>query len=138
MITYLFARVYLFFAAATCDKGGSFLGILPKWYKYLPYEQDSTTGRCEVLYHTNLHNGGGIDFNPLLPIGLAVLEMILHLAGVIAVVYVIYGAFRYITSQGEPENTKNARETILNALIGVAIVIIASAAVSFIANKIGG
>jgi hypothetical protein len=137
LITYILARSYLLFAASSgCDKNNAFLGILPKWYKYLPYEYDPVTSKCEIK--AVLREQGGINFDPLLPVGLAILDMILRIAGIIAVVYVIYGAFRYITSQGEPENTKNARETIINALIGAAIVIIASAVVAFIGNKIGG
>jgi hypothetical protein len=137
MVTFIIARFYLLFAASSgCDKSNSFLGILPKWYKYLPYDYDPVTSKCEIK--AVLREQGGINLDPLLPVGLAVLEMILRIAGLVAVIYVIYGAFKYITSQGEPDNTKNARETIINALIGAAIVVIASSVVAFIGNRIGG
>lgn len=70
-------------------------------------------------------------------IGLAIFEDLLRIAGMVAVFFVIYGGVRYLTSQGSPEATKGAWETILNALIGLGIVIIAAASVSFIANRLG-
>lgn len=123
-----------------CDeqKKQQFLGILPKWYKYLDFAPDATTKRCEVMLGGFRNQTTGVfNLNAFLPVGLAIFEMILHLAAVVAVGYVVYGAFKYITSQGEPENTKNARETILNALIGLAIVAISSSVVAFIGNKLG-
>lgn len=101
----------------------TFLG-LPTWYKYL--KPDFVDGRCEL----------GAQFpEDLGKVGLALVEILLRLGGLVAVAFVIYGGFKYITSQGEPENTKNARATILNSVIGLIITIIATAVVSFIGSE---
>ena len=68
-------------------------------------------------------------------IGLAIFEDLLRVAGMAAVAFVIYGGFRYTTSQGSPEQTGAALGTILHALIGLAIAIIAATSVAFIAKQ---
>lgn len=43
----------------------------------------------------------------------------------LAVILLIVGGIKYMTSQGDPEKAKSARAMIINALIGVAIMLIA-------------
>lgn len=133
--------IYLFqnLAATTCaaEKSERLLGLLPKWYKYLPVE-DINAAHCEVRVDILPSGGGPLNLQPLLPIGLSIIEMLLAIAGMVAVIYVMYGGYRYLTSQGEPENTKAALSSIVNALIGGVIAITASAIVAFIGNRIGG
>ncbi len=69
---------------------------------------------------------------------IALVEIMLRIAGLVAVGFVIYGGFRFIVSQGEPENAKAARETIMNAIIGLIITIVAAAVVNFVAKAIAG
>lgn len=117
------------------DQRARLLGIIPKWYKYLPYK--SINSKCTVSIDLNSQGQGGrnIGVSQLLPIGLAVIEMLLAVVGVVSVVFVMIGGFHYITSQGEPENTKSAQNTIVNALIGGTIAIVATAVVTFIGGK---
>jgi len=142
-------------AAATidpsCDKSASFLG-LPTWYAYLnvgvEYARDkdgniiTENGQQVIIDHCAISTNppgepADVDWSKAVPlIGLAVLEIMLRVAGLVGFIFVIYGGFRYITSQGEPEKTKTSRQTITNSLIGIVISIIAAAAVSFIANTL--
>lgn len=119
--------------AAQCTlEDNSFLGI-PTWYKYL--EGDDSGGVCSPV----LGEVDGSDprsFNVALPIGLAVLEILIRLAGLVAVVMVFVGAFRFITTQGNPEKAASARKTIINAIIGLVIVILATTIVNFIGNSL--
>jgi hypothetical protein len=50
---------------------------------------------------------------------------------------VFISGFKFITSQGNPESAKSARMTAINALIGLVIVMIATAVVSYIGRNIG-
>lgn len=123
--------------AATTDKNTSkpgsdtcrptFFGLKP-WYYYL--ELDGKT--CEVKNFTLL----GAKSSVLLII-LAIIDDLLRLAGIVAVGYVIYAGIRYVTSQGSPEETNKAKTTLLNALIGLVIAMIAIGLVAFIGNKFG-
>lgn len=119
-------------AADPCPKQ-RFFG-LPPWYEYLKYEHANPdlTGRCEVIV-----NSGNILQN-IWPIGLAVLDMVLVAAGIAAVGFVIFGGVKYVLSQGEPDKTKEAKETIINAIVGGTVAMLATAIVSFIGNRLGG
>jgi len=61
----------------------------------------------------------------------------LTLLGALSVIFVIVGGLQYVLSAGNPQKTKQARETILYAVIGVAIAGGAFAIVSFISGKLG-
>jgi len=56
----------------------------------------------------------------------------------VAIAFVIYGAIQYIASQGSPDATSKAQSTIINALIGLAITIVAITFVSFLGRSLGG
>jgi hypothetical protein len=105
--------------AASCQEGGNFF-TLPTWYKYL--DGETVAGKCTPV----LEIPGSIGL-----ILLAVIEIMLRIAAVIAVGFVIYGGFRFILSQGDPEQANHARSTVINALIGLVIAMIAIIAVSF-------
>jgi uncharacterized membrane protein YidH (DUF202 family) len=54
------------------------------------------------------------------------------IAGAVAVLFVIIGAYRYVTSQGDSNATKTGKEMILYAMIGLVIVTMAFAIVQII------
>lgn len=43
----------------------------------------------------------------------------------LATLIVIYAGYLYVTSQGNPESTKTAKELIIGALLGLALIILA-------------
>lgn len=101
--------------------------VFDPWWKYLDVKKDSD-GICQVVF----------DFPyDLTLVALAILDMLLRLGGLIAVGYVIYGGIQYVTSRGEPDGVKNAQSTITNALVGLAITLVAASMVSFIGNRLG-
>lgn len=113
--------------AAPCETETNILG-LPTWYKYLEGDTD-VPGQCRPVVNAS---------EDALPIGLAILEIMLTLAGLIAVVMIFFGSFKYVITTGEPEKATNARKTIINALVGLAITLIAARVVSFLAERITG
>lgn len=113
----------------SCDPNtgsSEFFGLVP-WYKYLGGEEDMF-GKCVPVIGDS---GSGIWV-----IGLAIIDSLLRIAGMVAVGFVIYGGFQLMTGQGEPEKVKGARETILNSVIGLVIAILAATVVSFIGNTL--
>lgn len=129
---------YCNYSQGTCTDSASWFLGLPTWYKYL--DMAVVNGHCEVVGPMAEVEEGApsqIDWQKASGyVGLAVLEILLRVAAMIAVGFVIYGGFRYITSQGEPDSTKAARQTILNAVIGLVIALLATAIVSFIARSL--
>lgn len=66
-----------------------------------------------------------------------ILNVVYGLIGVVAVVFVIIGGFKYMTSQGEPGRVQQAKNTILYALIGLIITVSAFAITAFILQALG-
>jgi magnesium-transporting ATPase (P-type) len=58
--------------------------------------------------------------------------------GVVAVIMLIVGGFRYIFSGGNSQSVNAAKDTILYAVIGIVVAILAYAIVNFILGQFGG
>jgi hypothetical protein len=57
------------------------------------------------------------------------------IVGAVAVIMLIYGGFRYITSGGDSGRVGNAKNTLLYAVIGLVIVALAQIIVQFVLTK---
>lgn len=125
--------------SASCS-GGSFLGF-PKWYEYLPGQ-----------HYQEREDGSPVDSDSTAPIvdrctprldGLndiwrivaAALDILLRVGALIAIGFVVYGGVTYTLSQGSPDKTKQALKTIISALVGLVISIVAVALVTFVAGR---
>jgi hypothetical protein len=63
------------------------------------------------------------------------LNIFSSIVGIIAVVMIIVGGVKYITSQGESANVTSAKNTILYALVGLVVVALAQVIVRFVLNR---
>lgn len=118
-------QLFNIFAASKPCPGGNFLG-LPKWYKYLPGQTDPTTHLCSPQL---------TSINDVWVIGAAIIELLLRIAALLAIVYIIYGAIQYITSQGDSAKANKARQAVSNALVGLVIAVLSAAVVNYIAGR---
>jgi len=109
---------------------------LHTWYHYLPQEKpaDGCGVIFELLTKDKPQQFTGLD---IALVGLAVIDDLLIIAGLVTVGFIIYGGISYMTSQGDPQATAKAQGTVQNALIGLVISIIAIAVVRFLGNKLG-
>jgi hypothetical protein len=57
--------------------------------------------------------------------------------GIIAVVTLMIGGIKYITSGGSSEKTSSAKDTILFAIVGLVVVALAQIVVAFVLTKVG-
>ncbi len=64
-----------------------------------------------------------------------VINILSILVGIAAVVMIIIGGLRYITSGGNPEGAKKARTTILYAIAGLVIAVLAQVIARFVLKK---
>lgn len=122
----------------------SFFGLVP-WYHYLPsgdFIDSSGKASCNITNFTFLPTHSittGVNVTSDIPLVLvAVVDDLLRVAGLVAIGFIIYGGFQYVGSQGSPDKTSRAQNTITDALIGLAVAIVAISAVSFLGNKLGG
>lgn len=64
------------------------------------------------------------------------IQIAFAIAGSIAVIIIIIAGFRYILSSGDPQEAAKAKNTILYALIGLVVIVLGSAIVRFVINRI--
>lgn len=57
------------------------------------------------------------------------------IVGIVAVIMIIIGGLKYITSSGDSNNVSSAKNTILYAIIGLVIVVLAQVIVRFVLSK---
>lgn len=57
------------------------------------------------------------------------------IVGAISVIMIIIGGFRYITSSGDSANIQAAKNTILYAIVGLAVVLLAQLIVNFVVGQ---
>lgn len=61
---------------------------------------------------------------------------VIGMAGVAALIFIVYGGISYITANGDPNKLKKAKDTIIYAAIGLIIVGLAEAITAFISAKV--
>ena len=68
------------------------------------------------------------------------ISMLLGVAGAVAIVFIIIGGFWYITSAGNEEQAEKGKNTLLNAIIGIVVIVLSyviiSVVSSFVANGV--
>ena len=65
-----------------------------------------------------------------------VINIILLILGIMAVIMIIYGGFRYVLSNGDEAGVKSGRNTILYAVIGLIVAIMSYGIVSFVISRL--
>lgn len=63
-----------------------------------------------------------------------ILQFVLGIAGAIAVIVILLASLKYVTSQGNPQDTAQAKNTIIYAVIGLVIAAAAFAIVKFVVD----
>ena len=63
-------------------------------------------------------------------------QILAIITGIASIVVIIVGGFRFVTSGGDSNKVATARSTILYAVIGLAIALLAETIVVFVLNKL--
>ncbi|HEX5798265.1 MAG TPA: hypothetical protein VFX79_02820 [Candidatus Saccharimonadales bacterium] len=109
------------FAASNC--GGDFFG-LPAWHKYIKTEQ----GVSQCVPQIN-------SLNDFWLIGLAVIELLVRMALYIGIAFVVYAGIKYSESRGNVDKATSAKNTLIDAITGVIIAMVAVAILSFVGSR---
>jgi hypothetical protein len=88
----------------------------------------SQTSGCDVT-------GGTTGVNKLIT---DIVNIFSVIVGIVSVIMIIYGGFRYVTSGGDSGNVSNAKNTIIYAIIGLVVVALAQFIVQFVLDKLTG
>jgi hypothetical protein len=65
-----------------------------------------------------------------------VINLIAYIAGAAAIILIIIGSFRFVVSNGDSNAVSGARDTIINAVIGLIIIITARVIIFFVLRKL--
>ncbi len=103
-----------------CNSG--FLGF-PAWYRGL------TDKDCNIAPVDNISNF-------IWHVVLNLVEDAMMATGYVTVFFILYGGFKYLTSEGEPNSAAKARTTISNAVVGLIISLVAVGVVNYIVTGI--
>ncbi len=66
-----------------------------------------------------------------------VFQVVFGLIGILSVLFVAFGGFKYVLSAGNPEGIRQAKDTIVYALIGLAVGLSASLIIAFTLGRLG-
>jgi hypothetical protein len=66
----------------------------------------------------------------------SVISLLLFIAGAIAVLVIVVGGIRYITSDGDPSAASKAKNTIIYALVGLVVAVMSYSIVNFVIGRI--
>ena len=88
----------------------------------------------------------GLEYGTLTGLGsedlrvtiMKIVRIVLGLVGIIAIVIIIYAGYIWMTSAGNPEKIDTAKRILRDAVIGLVIIFLAFAIVSFIINALVG
>lgn len=95
---------------------------------------------------TKLENGfclptfgpsGGISGSKSLEdLMIRVIRLLLYLVGSIAVIFCMWGGYVYVTAGGNEENAEKGKKTLINAIIGICVVVLAFVIVNIVARTL--
>ena len=117
------------FAITNCSAKPGFFG-LPTWHKYLDKAAVTDDNGLITACTPRIQH-----INDVWLIAAAVIDIMLRLAALGAIAMIVWGGIQYIMSQDQPEKTKKALSTIINALIGLVIAVAATTVITFIAGR---
>lgn len=124
--------------AAACAKNPLF----PQWYDDLC--ETGTNGNVKIKSPNDFKQGKDAEATGnalgtwILIIVMNVVKTLLTVVGYVALAFVIWGGFKYMTQGDSAQGTAGARKTIQNAVIGLVISIMSVAIINFITGAIVG
>lgn len=77
------------------------------------------------------------DFSSIQAVVASLINIAFMAAGLVAVIYLIVGGYRYITSSGNQEAIEGAKATIFNAIIGLIIIFLSFLIVNYLLGALG-
>ena len=104
----------------------------------LVYAADATDEVCRGIGATSGTGGCNVERGSLTADSLVrtVVNILSIVVGIIAIIYIIIGGIKYITSSGDANNVTSAKNTIMYAIIGLVVVALAQLIVRFVLGRI--
>lgn len=120
-MNFILSSLLNFSVTANPECTNSLFGF-PVWFKYLSTEPPNCAPRLSGI-------------NDVWMIGLAAIEILLRVIIIVAIIFIMYAGIQYSNSGANVDKMTRAKNTLIDALAGVIIAIVATAAVSFVAGR---
>ena len=120
--------------SAACS--GDFLTFRP-WYKGLIMNEER--GRCDVKAEENF--GGTDDSRFVASIWIIILNVLSNLfsvVGYLAIGFLIFGGYMYLLARGDPSKIAKGKKTVISAIVGLIVCILASLIANTIVHILSG
>lgn len=103
-------------------------------------QQQINSGLCAGvnldINNPNCNTQGDTTSKPINKVIHTIINLLSVAVGIVAVIMIIVGGLRYITSGGSDTSVTSAKNTILYAIIGLIIVALAQILVRFVLSKV--
>ena len=66
----------------------------------------------------------------------SIINVLLFIVGAVAVIVIIVGGISYVVSAGDPAKVKKAKDTILYAVVGLVVALLAFAIIRFVTDSL--
>lgn len=116
--------------AASCTGNETFFG-LPAWYRGLV---ENGEGGCKIK---DIGPGKVTLEQFVWTVVANVIDAAFRIVGVAAIGFIIYAGFQYMLATGDPGKIASAKKSLINAVIGLVIAVLASTIVNFILGIFG-
>ncbi len=112
-------------------------GTVALSYAHVASAVDCATDDSSILNGANCAAPKGASSNLFVTNGIfqQISNTLIFLVGAIAVIMLIIGGLRYVTSNGEAASIKGAKDTITYAIIGIIVAMLSFALVSFVIGR---
>ena len=74
---------------------------------------------------------GDLEMNDVIK---TIITTMLFIVGILAVIMIIYGGIRYVTAHGDKTQVASAKDTVVYAVVGLVVAIVAYALVDWVVN----
>jgi len=132
----LFQRLSLHFSLAVALLFGGGLALAPAVVSAAP-ASGSQNAVCAGIGLGGGDCDGSNAQKGLADLASTIINIISILLGVVAVIMIIVGGFKYVTSNGDSNAIGSAKNTIIYALVGLAVAALAQFLVKFVLANIG-
>ena len=93
---------------------------------------------AQIDWGLNYAQNVGLGTREVRDVAVDVIQALLGLLGILALVIMLYGGFRWMTAAGNEENVASAKKIMAAGIIGLIIIFFAYAIVMFVFNVVGG
>lgn len=87
-------------------------------------------------FQSSVNEVGGSEASGLPEVVVNTINIMLYVAGVIAVIIIVIGALRFVTSEGDAASANKAKNSIAYALVGLVLAALSYALVNFILSGV--